>query len=927
MEAEEMAPADPPHVEEEHPSLSPALTSSAYDFLPSDMQDDMDQDSRSDEEEVDVDLCGRKHVDKRADESYTVSGASLSIYRRHSTKVQGSAQAMRNWLKVMVSEHFLRDEYGNQKPVEEILSSRLPKLQASMWREWPRVAAELGLLSHDTYDAAEHETIAAHAVVSVGKFLQANHVFVLRPRSISTCSLRSCPQIERGLSSPREPYEIALEPLVDWMTLDTVDDVDLFRRQILLFRRNNYLQLEFKIDHRKLIPKKPITLCVECLQYLWDRRMESYYFMHTFTGMGAFEYLSCWIEPVHAYDEGNDADDGTSGRDDKGDESDLGPYAKDPAQTYAVNTVDVNLSTNLQVDGTSESESCLDSSFKVLKDQEANSETDDREVTMSASSPLHGVKSPTLPRSTFTIYDSSLQYPSLSGWAAINMRNPTTLSTVVPSANDTGDLLSQLHKETDPTAGLPFAGTFTKSELEKYPNAHAGFPHGRPEGRELKPDVVYRVPSMIDYGPLQADPLPRRTSPSQVELDEADTLTWKRKVLGEVQSNSFARAKSSPRGLRITTPISAPTTTERDRQLSPQPSPATQYHMQSPTLKRSKVLPRLTSPKFPLNPRLGPSMPTAPMRPKKRNEPPPIVVVSLAWPTEKPPPTPRLGSGGAPIKHVPAANDRICTCREPAQTNFVKIVECYNPNCKIQWYHYGCLDKTNKLSSNNRREPTWICEQCRAEVKLVEMFGKNNMVEDWGRVTDIRSPWSAKELSSAAYYGFGGPCKQDPYGLDALVTQYSEVGRVTNDVKAPIDTNSLVCQAEATQRTATPTTAPTVQHCQRTSDSRITCRVDAGAFNEKDDINEETGQVEPQPQPTLSTLGTLPSINLVASQPYWLSRAYSKDRMQFAEEFVSQDMSRRPRPVQYEDDYLAWSGSEQARSSAEPDEDVDMLSE
>ncbi|KAF2641968.1 hypothetical protein P280DRAFT_289718 [Massarina eburnea CBS 473.64] len=97
-----------------------------------------------------------------------------------------------------------------------------------------------------------------------------------------------------------------------------------------------------------------------------------------------------------------------------------------------------------------------------------------------------------------------------------------------------------------------------------------------------------------------------------------------------------------------------------------------------------------------------------------------------------------------PEKRIPAAKEVICSCRTAANTYVVKIVECYNPNCRIQWYHYGCLVKNSKLSSNHGK---WVCEVCRSQAEWAEWKGDG---------IDVNKAWIMEEREKVV---------KNPYGL------------------------------------------------------------------------------------------------------------------------------------------------------------------
>lgn len=87
---------------------------------------------------------------------------------------------------------------------------------------------------------------------------------------------------------------------------------------------------------------------------------------------------------------------------------------------------------------------------------------------------------------------------------------------------------------------------------------------------------------------------------------------------------------------------------------------------------------------------------------KKKHKVPPKIVLKVPAPRlEQSPPKPQ-------VKEPP--EEVFCYCKTPAGG---KMIACDNPKCKIEWFHYKCL--------NMVKEPTgkWFCDDCKNKKEKV----------------------------------------------------------------------------------------------------------------------------------------------------------------------------------------------------------------
>ena len=114
----------------------------------------------------------------------------------------------------------------------------------------------------------------------------------------------------------------------------------------------------------------------------------------------------------------------------------------------------------------------------------------------------------------------------------------------------------------------------------------------------------------------------------------------------------------------------------------------------------------------------------------------------------------------------PSPNSKICVCNKPASHGTFKkgevpqISQCVNRDCRFRWYHYSCLNQSEK---GKARWGTLVCQHCRNEEEFVEQHKKNgcNSIQQMG----FRKVWSKDDIE-AEMPGLGGHRPMaNPYGL------------------------------------------------------------------------------------------------------------------------------------------------------------------
>ena len=122
-----------------------------------------------------------------------------------------------------------------------------------------------------------------------------NGVFILQPGPKKGCHFALCGTLHAEMDPSTAQTEVTVEPLVDWMTLDPVTDVETI--WVSLFRRNKKLLHKFSISNSKFIRADPLRLCLGCLNHLADSRIEVWRMLEGNPGILATEGHFPWRGP------------------------------------------------------------------------------------------------------------------------------------------------------------------------------------------------------------------------------------------------------------------------------------------------------------------------------------------------------------------------------------------------------------------------------------------------------------------------------------------------------------------------------------------------------------------------------------------------------------------------------------------------------
>lgn len=115
---------------------------------------------------------------------------------------------------------------------------------------------------------------------------------------------------------------------------------------------------------------------------------------------------------------------------------------------------------------------------------------------------------------------------------------------------------------------------------------------------------------------------------------------------------------------------------------------------------------------------------------------------------------------------TPTITSKICWCNKPAgysthkRNDHPHISQCTKLNCRFRWYHYACLNQSDK---GKARFGNLICQVCRNE----QHFAEREIANGWSKekLWNYVVPWSKEDIE-AELPGLGGHAPvTNPYGL------------------------------------------------------------------------------------------------------------------------------------------------------------------
>ncbi|KAJ4288574.1 Inhibitor of growth protein 5 [Kalmusia sp. IMI 367209] len=672
-------------------------------------------------DELRHDLQDRMHVDTIQDQVYQHNGSNKTTVRSFRTIDNGSEQAMRDHLKAVLPEVLIQDEYGHVVPIEEVSSQHLTKLQAKSWHEVPKATVNLTAWTASRND---YTTIIAKSVHSIAKALASkNYVFILRDRSSDCCHYHLCRNVQRDLETVASPYEMTCEPLIDWSTLEPatinpIYDPKMLSSKVQFFRRNQTLLDRFSINTWKFVPFAPIKLCQDCLQSLVDNRDDAWHIIEQIPNVLQLDSPAPWLKYAEKVDKDEAIDEQEPS--DTAESSASGEVITPSSQIAEHSQRHSDLMLLSTLDGIFDDwREPRPKAFEIWRDS-----TPGGEAAATHNVALrHGSRSTTpsftQPRSTCVFTNSTDERRPIqaAGWNPINSFKSSReifYNPVIVSPHNAELLLvkesqsaSKQRYNMYSSAYSALQDTFSMPEKDKYPTAHAGFPTGPPQEYQHKPGVSFSAMPMRDYGLLSADQSGSESRP------KSDSQSW--------DETSDAEYEAEPRRFGDERDGNATNTSPRLSWSSYEQRWAEWNHNYAWTESS-------------LNAQAP--VPGAPERPQNREFPwpmssnTPCPVPAQPWPyaTSLAEPNPEIFLS----KPLPCFKQLICSCKEPAETRKSKIVQCWNPDCHVGWYHYACIDMKAKISSLWGR---WICDACKQMGPL-----------QLHRKTDFTMPFTKEEI-------------------------------------------------------------------------------------------------------------------------------------------------------------------------------------
>ncbi|KAF2864913.1 hypothetical protein BDV95DRAFT_613073 [Massariosphaeria phaeospora] len=759
------------------------------------------------------DQQGRQHLDfhPNTDEFYALNPEGWKgTFDRRPSNVESTIQALRSYLGDSIPKQLLRDELGEVLPVSENHFESLPALQAVLWRDLPRLEARANML-----DITDADIVTAQSVLAIGDVLLKNYVFVLRNSQSTTCSSPLCAHVHLGLGLAYQPRKVYLEPLIDFTTLVPAMNLNLFHGKVFVFSRETdmYWGLGFNVEG-KYIPNDCLSYCVACLQFLWDRRVmawtfvekhEDYFNTHQHGALQESQTLSTALDETEedkqavqpedvawdeTYEDGSGQESGSEENESVGSDADTVVGIAGARDT-------------VMLDGANDRKKFRQQPITIWEDQETKGNDQHCETTSdypyetellhslsATSAPLvflglsivqaYNTNSSPCKVNRAEISDSPFPTESCTGpYQATNFDQPggSSRNSLGPSSDGNSTVSSQqmegiqfqgtplpfrtrpLHSALqtpgfDPIAsGRPRTATTNvqdvgvqRSEiLASAERAASGktvpeeLQSPRAFGRQLQgnhggnPGQVNKDngnDSIWGFNRLTTLPKLNPLTPHDPDIPMADQVHH---VLGQLERHRQpAKPSLSPGTVAINriaeiTGISVP----------PRSPPSLEPPPRSAPLQAA-----LTSAKARKQSALDPS--AAPFTPI-----PPIRAI-----------TKRTAN---PLPPFPSAATRICSCRKPARTFHVRLHQCNNGACPVDWWHYACLDKSNKLSA---RSPKWICGVCKASAFFE--------ARDRPAAARFETPEGMAEVVSAMKMPGFGRGVQDPYGLAGMDAQWHE---------------------------------------------------------------------------------------------------------------------------------------------------------
>lgn len=116
-----------------------------------------------------LDLNNQMHVDTTTDKAYTANAAQDTGHYQHFNGSQQAIKAMRETLDLLPPLELVENEFGDAVSIEAVSSQYLPRLQAKIWRDIPKIRAADN--NESSREFTKESVMVAHSVRYIAEAL------------------------------------------------------------------------------------------------------------------------------------------------------------------------------------------------------------------------------------------------------------------------------------------------------------------------------------------------------------------------------------------------------------------------------------------------------------------------------------------------------------------------------------------------------------------------------------------------------------------------------------------------------------------------------------------------------------------------------------------------------------------------------------
>ncbi|UPX16436.1 uncharacterized protein EKO05_0006835 [Ascochyta rabiei] len=676
--------------------------------------------------ELVLDFQGHKHVDpsEGEDQAYVLQDDTSSSHTKFTMPGQATVNALRDYLLKNLQAHQVVDGYGNVCKMFEISNDHLAVLQTKIWT---KTFSGRSPVKTTVSRPSRAQTLMSGHIARISRFLEENHLFVLSETEHAICHYSN--------DSPETTKRVChsqifrIEPLVHW---GTVIPATAFQFMASFRRNGSLMQIPaYEQIVRNSIDANTPTYCFDCLEYLWSKRTEAWGIIRrledtmpqistyssrlahrTANGQmpGGFSptFGASVLESVDST-----AYQGKADETEMYDEVRMAPCLLDGTSDY----LDVAQS---HIPHTTKNQG-VDAVWELSESEDVDEHCERmRSSSRSNSLTLLLRMTPVKPRSSDNFlpinrHQPPVQIPISTVPQTNSIARGNECAKRVYTTNKYGFRVKvqtpppraakrEFGRELDTNSTIPLV------QVRRSPCKHIGKASTH-EGASIQPMEPLRPSKPLKRFKkarvLIKETKKRKNAPTDLQTCKQKMV--RKTVTGEPNPTGSKPYINSTAGLRF----------------SPEP--------------QLVVLPLPA--KFVVH---------FAKRPLDTNIPDGVVALAYA----------------AFQNDHPAPMSKICVCNKPASYGLFKkselsqITQCVNRDCRFRWYHYACLNLSEK---GKARWGTFVCQYCRNEEEFAEKDRKNGW--NMARQVDFRINWTKDDIE-ADVPGLGGHGPvANPYGL------------------------------------------------------------------------------------------------------------------------------------------------------------------